>query len=497
MNKMIPNELDRISDRQDNRGAKIFFRALGMLYADMARQIENGRDPQPNEAIIKNALISYHSRVAFEMATWQYEDLAKRNPIKALQVGIQEIVQGKIKTWIALNIGKSIKSITDTSLDRIKKIIADGQENGYGARKLAQQIREESKSQFTAYRATVIARTEGTRAASQGAKFGAEQWESITGQQKWKAWSASTDSRTRDQHLAMVGTPPIPGDQDFIVGGTAMDGPGDPAGGKANIINCRCRRYYMSERMARKIIAQNGGIIPANVQPVIQQAPIVQTIEIPKKPKPVRKPKPVMSTPVPDNVDDGLDEALRIFQEHEDGKEAIRRFRDIYDNGSYDKELTLVERAAINNYTSNYFSTLNKFNRGVDINVGPKTKLFLKAHTKVLNYALDKFPDKYVGTVYRGMSLSMQDQSVLEKYKRAFKTNTTITEEAFMSTSYNESEGYAGTIKFNIKSKTGSIVEKLSQFKHEKEVLFKAGQQFKVTNYINEGGYVRIDMEEL
>lgn len=255
-----PRELDRISDRQEQQGAKIFFRALRMQYTEMAKQIENGQDPRPNEQVIKNALISYHTRVQYEIADWQFNDLKKKNPVKALQVGIQERILGQIKTWIALNIGKSIKSISSTSLDQIRKAITEGQEQGYGSRKIAANIRKEAKGKFTAYRSIVISRTEGTRAASEGAKFGAQQWENVTGQKKWKAWSADSGPRTRDAHLAMIGSLPIPGDEDFIVGGVAMDGPGDPKGGKANIINCRCRRYYMSERMARKIIAENGGI---------------------------------------------------------------------------------------------------------------------------------------------------------------------------------------------------------------------------------------------
>lgn len=52
----------------------------------------------------------------------------------------------------------------------------------------------------------------------------------------------------------MVDSKPIPGNEDFIVGGLPMDGPGDPRGGASQCVACRCRKYYMSERLARRII---------------------------------------------------------------------------------------------------------------------------------------------------------------------------------------------------------------------------------------------------
>lgn len=273
----IPKDLDSIADRQERQGAKIFFRALKSQYAELAKQYENGQDLQPNKTVIKNALISFHNRAQLEMADWQYNRLLKENPVKALQVGLYERILGLVRTWVTLNIGGSINSISNTTLDLVRKVISDGQDQGFGARKIGKLIRDEAKDKFTAYRSTVIARTEGTRAASQGAKFGAEQWEVITGQKKWKGWSANNSPRTRDSHIAMIGSKPIPGDQDFIVGGTAMSGPGDPRGGKANVISCRCRMYYMSERAARQILGLK---------------PVAKPVEFEEVEKPVEASKP-------------------------------------------------------------------------------------------------------------------------------------------------------------------------------------------------------------
>lgn len=252
-----PKDLHDLANKQESQGVKVFYKALKMQYTDLAKQYENEQDLVPNKDIIKKAIIAFHSKVQLEMANWQFNELNKQVSVKSLGLGSYEKIVSLIRAWITLNTGKSVTSISNTTLDVIRKVINKGQQEGFGARKIAKLIRDEAKEPITVYRSTVIARTEGTRAASQGAKFGAQQWENLTGQKKWKAWSATADKRTRDQHLAMIGTWPIEGTDEFIVGGVEMDAPGDPKGGVTNCANCRCRVLYMSERVAKNIIADS------------------------------------------------------------------------------------------------------------------------------------------------------------------------------------------------------------------------------------------------
>lgn len=249
-----PDSLDRLANRQEKQGRSVFLKALNRQLAILADLHENGKELKINSQTIKTVLQDFHVKVQIENAQWQYTYLEKQVGAKALQIGAYDRILRAIRAWVLLNTGESISSITATTLERVRSIIARGQEEGYGARKVAQLIRADRNSEFTRYRSELIARTEGTRAASHGHKLGAEQWEQVTGQKKWKIWSASKDSRTRDAHRAMIGAPPIPGDQDFIVGGAPMDAPGDPKGGAANVIACRCRAVYVSERIARRII---------------------------------------------------------------------------------------------------------------------------------------------------------------------------------------------------------------------------------------------------
>lgn len=293
---IIPAQLDRIANDQEARGARVFFRALRAMYLDLANKFEQGQELRVNTDIAKKAIQTFHIQEQVKAAEWQYNAMDKNLHGKAMQMGMYERINQAVRTWVMLNTGASITSISDTTLDLVKQMIANGQENGYGARKIAANIRAEAKGTFTAFRATVIARTEGTRAASQGHKIGAEQWEKVTGQKKWKSWSASADSRTRDNHRSMIGSLPIPGGEDFIVGGSAMDAPGDPRGGAENCVSCRCRAVYMSERIARKLIADAGG----TVAPVIDDAPPEAK---PETAAPVTRPKPIKPVDDPDIID--------------------------------------------------------------------------------------------------------------------------------------------------------------------------------------------------
>ena len=447
---VIPKDLDSIANRQEHQGAKVFFRALKMQYTELAKQFEKGQELQPNRDLIKNALISFHSRTQLEMADWQFTQLNKQVSVKALQIGVYERVLNLIRTWVTLNIGGSITSISNTTLDLVRKVIADGQEQGFGARKIGKLIRDEAKDKFTAYRSTVIARTEGTRAASHGAEVGAKQWESITGQKKWKAWSASADSRTRDSHIAMVDSKPIPGDEDFIINGKAMSGPGDPRGGKSEVISCRCRKYYMSERVAKQIMG-----LPQVVNSIQQD-----TIE-----------KQTVREGLPDGA---LDRYKQYYKEH-------------------NKNIPDEEGAAIVEYTDSAYKPMNLILRTNEKHA--KKDYYYLALANQVNKGLDKLP-KYNGLTYR-CTQGMAENSIKE-YKTAFDNSTAYTEKAFLSSSPDLNPGFGNQVMFKIKSKNGVNITELSKHGHENEVLFKHGSQFKVTKYEQQDKtHLIIEMEEI
>lgn len=153
---------------------------------------------------------------------------------------------------------------------------------------------------------------------------------------------------------------------------------------------------------------------------------------------------------------------------------------------------------SINIYSSHFYQEINKFNRGLLKSFDSKngiTKKWYEALTRQINSGLDEIPNKYKGLVFRGTSL---DQKQLEPYINAFKNGSVHIEKAFLSTSYSENKAFGGNVFFEITSKKGTMIEKLSDFESEKEVLFKAGQKFKVTDVIDKGsGNYFIKMEEI
>ena len=79
-----------------------------------------------------------------------------------------------------------------------------------------------------------------------------------------KQWVSTADARTRSAHAQMNGTK-VSMDEDFMMpNGTRMGFVGDPRGGAANVVNCRCVIIYAeaedviedSEPLSNKIDAK-------------------------------------------------------------------------------------------------------------------------------------------------------------------------------------------------------------------------------------------------
>ena len=101
------------------------------------------------------------------------------------------------------------------------------------------------KSQFnkySQYQSERLVRTEATNAANFATMESATTI--FPGAQMMKEWIASFDDRVRDTHSEAGSENPIPANDAFIVGGQPMMFPGDPAGGAAECINCRCSVAY-------------------------------------------------------------------------------------------------------------------------------------------------------------------------------------------------------------------------------------------------------------
>lgn len=123
-------------------------------------------------------------------------------------------------------------------LAEIDRLRADDKTLPQIAKALRLKFRKVNKS-----RAALIARTETHSACG----FAHHSYHKTVGDNfgvsMVKQWVATADGRTRTTHALANGTK-LSMDEDFLVGGVPMGYAGDPKGGAANVINCRCVVVY-------------------------------------------------------------------------------------------------------------------------------------------------------------------------------------------------------------------------------------------------------------
>ena len=96
----------------------------------------------------------------------------------------------------------------------------------------------------------------------------------------------------------------------------------------------------------------------------------------------------------------------------------------------------------------------------------------------------------YNGMTYRDTNLP---DDVLAKYQ----IGKIVTEKAFTSSSIDNSlSTFKGNVRFIIQSKNGKIIEDISDYPDEREVLFKNKTQFKVLKRAINENVTEITLEE-
>lgn len=149
--------------------------------------------------------------------------------------------------WINERGGEMAKETALTTAGDINKILrlANEQETGISPKDFTKKIL--SVRGLSRWRAETIARTETGSASSFASIETAKKMEIDSGVMMKKKWIPALDERTRSSHAHMASVPPIPLDAKFMVNGSPMDRPKDPAGGASNVINCRCVLAYVTE----------------------------------------------------------------------------------------------------------------------------------------------------------------------------------------------------------------------------------------------------------
>jgi len=218
-------------------------KARNAMITDAARAFEDKGHPPAHVFIahrirVRNVIEDHYRRtipVFGKMALGQVK--SRRIEKKAAQT----IYESLIAEWINREALRKATMIADTDRDDVIGAIQAGIDDGLGAAEIARNIRK--VSQLTPYRASVVARTETHAAATFGSIESVRQAERDLDVVMVKEWLATRDDRTRPEHLAADGQK-VAMDEKFIVGGEAMDRPGDTGASAGMVIGCRCAMVF-------------------------------------------------------------------------------------------------------------------------------------------------------------------------------------------------------------------------------------------------------------
>lgn len=129
-----------------------------------------------------------------------------------------------------------VKGITETTRQSVADALAAGLESGQSTAKIARAVAESGG--FARSRATLIARTESTRAMTGAPTEALASLGQASGRQFLKTWSGALDDRERDEHVALEGE--TVGISDTFSNGLQF--PSEP--------NCRCSVLYSEAEAA-------------------------------------------------------------------------------------------------------------------------------------------------------------------------------------------------------------------------------------------------------
>lgn len=136
--------------------------------------------------------------------------------------------------------GETVDSLIRQLRDVWNSYLTQGIREGMTIAELTEQVQRAFKGTERAewWRARRIARTEAIGSANMGTAAAYRQ-----ANVPFKTWVTSMDGRVRDNHRPMNNVS-VPTTEKFrLPDGSLMESPGDPAGGPANVVHCRCDLY--------------------------------------------------------------------------------------------------------------------------------------------------------------------------------------------------------------------------------------------------------------
>ena len=136
-----------------------------------------------------------------------------------------------------------LTAVNDTTFEALKSSLQEGLTDGDTMAELEDRVKAVFQT-ATDSRAETIALTETTSAVN-GGRMAAM----VQAKVQKKGWQLGMNENHRATHIraAMDYKDGIPIDQAFMVGGAALQFPGDPDGPAQEVINCRCFTFAVIE----------------------------------------------------------------------------------------------------------------------------------------------------------------------------------------------------------------------------------------------------------
>jgi len=228
----------------ENKFAKIYRKELKRFNKkafEMAIYSANIPDylVKDHQQIIQKILEDHDTLTINRFAGLTYEQFIKKEIKADINLSALEIA----KRFILANSLDRSKLISETSKEKVQKAIAKGYALGEPIDDIAKRIRDVDAVAFS--RSFTIARTETHRASTYASNEVINNASETLNLVYYKQWVPTVDSRTRQDHLVMSGSEPIPMDDKFYVGGEYLDRPNDVNASEGNSINCRCYLEYV------------------------------------------------------------------------------------------------------------------------------------------------------------------------------------------------------------------------------------------------------------
>ena len=267
--KAAPDPLEQLNEAMDRRREywvgiyePRIRKALRAGLGDIADQVEGGNvNPSfGSQDALTPVLTSLYDKVGRDSASLVGKALAHRKKALGMREtkGVFANVRSLWDSWVKAVVASQVALVSESTRDEIRGIIQDGLDLALDYRSIARQIRGLYEVTDTGalpgdyqtnyqYRPMLIARTEVGVASSKGANMEAvslNQDVQPLGIELRKRWVALVDSRSRPDHAALNGTI-VPLADTYDVAGVQMMHPHDPAGGAANVCNCRCMEVYV------------------------------------------------------------------------------------------------------------------------------------------------------------------------------------------------------------------------------------------------------------